>query len=149
MAGADPPFSDSFDLLLQRCLSLSKSFPEQFILMRMQRHNFSIVELRVAITVGFWKGGRVHFYFFARLLHTLLNESPFLNCWMRCWMEHSQTVKQSSHKQLQYNGFSIIQTRLSVSGHLDVGSRCHIFGPSGKNMLLSRSFATGESQAAV
>ena len=76
----EPPFFRLVRLTSQPVLVPQAIFSEQFILTRMQRNNFSRVELRVALIAGFWKCGRGPFNYFARLLRAAVNEPPFLNC---------------------------------------------------------------------
>ena len=44
-------------------------------------------------------------------------------------------------------GSRLSEPRLSVSAHLDVGSRRHVFSPSGKNMLRSLEFCYRRNQS--
>ena len=51
------------------------------------------------------------------------------------WLEHATVGSRLSAPQL------------SVSGHLDVSSHCHVFGPSGKNTLRSLEFCYRRKQS--
>ena len=61
---------------------------------------------------------------------------------------NSLTMKLTHHAQTIPNtvGSRLSEPRLSVSGHSDVSSRHHFFGPSGKNMLRSLDFWNGKKK---